>query len=113
MIQNNLSLESRLLEVETNLTSDGPAGLLKLRIDFALRLMDRVMPQRHGAALPDRKIHAETVEAMFDLAGRLIQRVEQVRVPSGSDDTVSGPELPSDISTPSDDMGEQPQVGPG
>lgn len=95
--ERNLSIESRLLEIEANLASEASVGLLKLRIDFAFRLMAQIMPESRGAtgaALPAGEFQAETVEAMFDLAGRLIRRVEQVGVPDHREDTGSESTLP-------------------
>lgn len=78
-------LERRLAEVEANLVSTGSVELLKLRIDFALRLLAHATPQRRGNAepeLPAEDFQAERIEAMFDLAGRLIKRMEQVAAPN-------------------------------
>ena len=76
-------LEKRLDQVEAKLASEHSLELLEVRIDFALRLA-QATPQGRGVAetpLPAAEFQTETVEAMFDLAGRLIQRIDQPAIP--------------------------------
>ena len=89
-------LEKRLDQVEAKLASEHSLELLEVRIDFALRLLAQATPQGRAVAetpLPPAEFQTETVEAMFDLAGRLIQRIDQASIPQ---DRVSpGLESPS------------------
>lgn len=77
-------LEKRLDQVEAKLASEHSLELLEVRIDFALRLLAQATPQGRDDAetlLPAAEFQTETVEAMFDLAGRLIQRIDQASIP--------------------------------
>ncbi len=79
-----LILENRLDQVESKLASEHSLELLEVRIDFALRLLAQATPQGCGVAetpLPAAEFQTETVEAMFELAGRLIQHIDQAAVP--------------------------------
>ena len=79
-------LQERLDQVEAKLASEHSLELLEVRIDFALRLLAQATHQVRGVAetpLPAAEFQTETVEAMFDLAGRLIQRIDQAAIPQG------------------------------
>jgi len=94
------NLERRLAQVEANFALARSIDLLDLKIDFALRLLACLTSQRQGApeaGLSGREFQVETVEAMFDLAVTLIERMEQIEVPNHREDTGSESALAPDV----------------